>query len=784
MALHRNLLRAILAGGIGSGPIPVINLDLTSALDSRITFTRAGTRNYITNGVLTALATGQPAFESWGGVNRGMAVEPAFTNLITYSNAFANAAWQNSGTSAAVAGDAGSGVMTQLSLVAATATANYHQLTRTVGGLSAGSVHTWQGFAKVGTAATNYSCFIAMSDQYDNNGARAMFRLDGNDGFWPIQDTTRVTNATFGFRKLTGGVYQIWITGTWVNTGSKDFTVGVSANTAPDGRYYTAPVTDKVQLYGFASTATSGPTGYVDTTAATVSQAAESAIFNDTSWLTTTQGTFVIEHDCRSGTLVGSGANTVLGATVPGRSAIAWGGTTSDTVVNGGATTAGGIPTFGGSDIRLLATTVAGNTGHIKSIKFYNTRLTVAQLQVLTSPTVVSTATPGVLRGVSVDNRLPAIANVTTGTALTFTSRFRLMLGSFACSEIRTDFANIRFAGSSAVGNAVTIDSAFLERITGVAESVQLKVSGATSFVVPDGANTTLVSDAVLPGAFTSLTTFPADTEIWVRVQGHVTLAGHILVGSRQAEPGSFCKLYDPATVTYSPTSGTGPITVVSGTDVAGLTQGFCPILVGKFVTGDPKTLFVVGDSIDEGVGSIAQSGTFIRLSARNLGLPMIDLSLGGQGQNSLIPGVATWTPYLKYARVLVDEMGTNSVNAVLDFFGYWRPAKTTYAMDKIVRIGLFPRSSSTDSFATEINQTSVRAYPTVFPDLTNLEWLKAGLIDANIDPQSVRGVDKSKWISNGTAFYGTVDGTHQSTTSNNLLTTEIQPLLAAIAVT
>ena len=770
-------------GGGGGGPTPTLNLDLTSSLDSKITFTRAGTRNYINNGVLTALATGTPAFESWDGMSRGMAIEPAFTNLLTYSNDFANAAWVYTGSTTAVAGDSGSGVMSQLSMVAATATSNYHQIKRISASLTAGSRHTWQGYIKASAGSTNYSAYLRMSNQYNNAGLFCAFRLDGNEGFFPVQDLTMVTDGVFGYRKLTGGVYHVWLTGTWVSTGVKELIAGVTANANTVTRNYAGAVTDKVQVYGFSLVNTSAPTGYVETVASTASQAAESAVFNDTAWLTTAQGTFIVEHDCWSGPIVGSGANTVLAATTPGKTAIAWSGVTSDTVVNGGSAASGSQPAFSGSDVRLLATTGATNAGHIKAIKFYPTRLSVAELQALTAPTVVSTAQPGVLRTVSVDNRLPAENNVTTGTALTFKSRYRLKLGAHACSELRLDFPNIQWAGKAAVGNALNVTSVALERVTDVAESVPVKVLGSRSFTIADGANTTVVSDALVPSDFTGLTEFPANTEFWVRLEGSVSTAGHIVVGCRQVETDAFAKLYNPATVTYSPVDGVGPMALLTGTNVSDLTQGYCPILVGKFSSGDPKTIFVAGDSIIEGTGSLGRTGTFIKLAAVDLGVPQLEMSRGGESQVTAAPGSATWTPYMKYARVLVDEFGTNNVNAVMDFFTYWNPAKKTYGMDKIVRVGLFPRTNSSDSYATEANQTVSRAYPLAFPDLANIEWLKYGAINYNVDPQSVRGVDKAKWISNGTAFYGTPDGTHQSNASNDLLKAEFQPILAAITV-
>ncbi len=762
-----------------------LNLDLTSSLDSRITFARAGTRNYINAGVLTSLATGTPAFESWDGVNRGLAIEPAFTNLITYSNSFNDASWAYTGASAAVAGDAGAGVMSQLSKVAATATANYHQIKKNSGSVTAGVTQTFQAFVKAASGATNYSCYLRMSNQFNNNGLRCNFRLDGTSGMLPIPDTSVLTGGQFWFRALSGGVYLIGITGTWVSTGNKEYVLGVSADTLPESRNYTAVVTDAVQVYGVSIANTSAPVGYVDTVAATASQAAETAIFNDTSWLTSTsQGTFLVEHDCWTGTIIGSGANTVLSATAPGKTAIAWSGVTSDTVSNGGSATSSVQPTFSGSDVRLLSTSGAGNAGHIKSIRFYPTRLSVAELQTLTTPTPASTATPGVLRGVSTKNRLPSIAYTTSGLLLNFACRFEMPIASSALSEIKLDFPNVYWPATAA-GNAIIIDEVYLERVTGVAESVQVKVAGSGSFTVADGAATTVVSDAILPSAFTSLTEFPASMLFCVRIRGHVTTAGHKIVAGRSIYDTSAKGFrYDPAATTITNAiSSTGALTYSGGSPLLD-DLGYCPIMVGKFVSGDPKTCFTIGDSIVEGIVATTHQGPglYIKKACMALGVPNIEFSKGGKSQRDA--ALATgWTPYLKYARVLIDEMGTNNLNAMLDFFTYWSIAKNTYGYDKIVKSGLTPVCTSSDSFATEANQTTTRAYPNNI-DTQMVELARFGSVNTNHVPLAARGVNQSKWIVNGGAFYATADGTHPSVAADDLMKTEFQPVLAAMTVT
>lgn len=778
------LTKLMLRAGI-SGPAMTLNLDLTSSLPSSITFTRAGTRNYITGGVLTALATGTPAFESWDGVNRGLAIEPAFTNLITYSNDFTNAAWVYTGATTAVAGDAGSGVMTQLSLVAATATANYHQIKRETGSVAAGVTQTFQAFVKAAAGATNYSCYLRMSNQFNNNGVRCNFRLDGASGMVPVPDTAIATNANFWFRAMGGGVYLVGITGTWVSTGNKEYVLGVSADTAPETRNYTAVVTDSVQVYGVSIANASAPVGYVATVAATASQAAESAIFNDTSWLTSTaQGTFLIEHDCWSGPLIGSGANTVLAATVQGKTAIAWSGVTSDTVNNGGSASSSTQPTFSGSDVRLLSTSGASNTGHIKSIRFYPTRLSVAELQALTAPSPVSTATPGVLRGVSTKNRLPSVAYTTSGAVLYHQVRFQVPMGGFAASSLKLDFPGLFFP-ATAVGNDVLVDACYLERVTGVAESVQVLVGGSGTFTITNGAAATVVSDTILPAAFTGLTQFDASMEFWIRLRCRVTTVGHKFAGARSRfdTATAFAIRYDPAVTTPSAVSGTGAMSY-SGSVPTLDDYGYCPILVGVPVTGDPKTAFTVGDSIVEGISASTHQGpgTYIKKACMALGVPNIEHSKGGLSQRDLALATS-WTPYLKYARVLIDEMGTNDQNSRLAFFSYWSIAKTTYTYDKIVRSGMTPVTSSTDNWATEANQTVTRVYPHAI-DTQMVELERLGIVNKNHVPFAVRGTDPAKWITNGAAFYAAVDSTHQSVAADDLMNTEFQPVLAAVTVT
>ena len=79
LALGLKLNSPVTNAGGNAPSVLALNLDLTSSLDSRITFSSPA-RNYITGGVLTAITANTPTFESWYDsagnlVNRGLALE-------------------------------------------------------------------------------------------------------------------------------------------------------------------------------------------------------------------------------------------------------------------------------------------------------------------------------------------------------------------------------------------------------------------------------------------------------------------------------------------------------------------------------------------------------------------------------------------------------------------------------------------------------------------------------------------------------------------------------------
>lgn len=795
------LLMQQAVAALGSGNTPTLDLNLAlapgSSLPAGLTLSSPA-RTYLNAGVLSSIAANTPPFESWDGANRGLALEAGFTNLFLQSGDLTLAATGKSQTTV-VAGDVGPGLITQMYTVAATATSNYHSISQSQSGVASGTTQVYSAYFKAASGATNYSLYLNLANQFNNSGECYHFRIDGNEGFYYATDNANMTNVTYGWQKLSGGIYRVWIKGIWSGTGNKNYKIGVTAQAQTDTRNYNAPVTDSVQVFGPQIATATGLTSYVATGASAVSLAATSCSFSDTSWLTTTsQGTFIVEHDALSGPVLGSGSNTLISASGISpygttRVALAWSGTTSDLVTNGGATTAGGLPTFSGTDIRLLATSGTQAIGHIRRITFYPVRLSVAAMQAATLPTIVSTATPGVYRTASVDNRMETSFNTTSGSALTFITRARVKLAGagYACSGFKVFFPNFS-ALSGATGNAFTVTECYLERVTGVSEYVPVKVGGATTFTVPDGGSY-LLSDVILPSAFTNLTQFNASMEFQFRIKGTVASAGMKIPAGRAAETYSgsdsvYARIYNPATVSYSSMAGTGQISVVSGSDPGQLTTAYCPILLGTFVSGDPATALIIGDSLVAGTGNLGQVGSFMTVIHRNLEIPKLEISLGGMSQTTAQTYLSLWGPCMAYARIMYDMMGTNDPNNNLAFFSYWKAFRSTYGGDKIVKFTLLPNGTWSGTHTTEAEQTvnAVRPYPG-YIDLFATNLLTYGAAQAGVDGKlevmSIRGTNQAKWLcDNVTANLCTTDCVHPTNYATGLIVTEVQPLIAAIA--
>ena len=312
--------------------------------------------------------------------------------------------------------------------------------------------------------------------------------------------------------------------------------------------------------------------------------------------------------------------------------------------------------------------------------------------------------------------------------------RWPMVLGSGNFSKLIFSFNNwaMTSTGDYNVADTLVIDAAYLE-IGGT--SVQITFNSSGTVTLASGA-TDIQSDAILPAAF-SLANFAQGTTIWIRTIMHTGSGTHAMVdrfGVQAANyTGSVDGWYDPAVTTVTNISGTGPITV-TGTALYQRSIGYAPIVLGTFTSGDPATWGIIGDSIPSGqggtsgqqnatgIGGIYGYSFFERALHDAAGTSSTAIAgLTGSSPGSSYAGIQgtnskSWGFY-QYAKYWFDDMGTNNFGGngnSMTAAQVLALAQTTWgtlksnalAGTKVVRLGLLDRTTSTDSFATEANQT------------------------------------------------------------------------------
>ena len=350
----------------------------------------------------------------------------------------------------------------------------------------------------------------------------------------------------------------------------------------------------------------------------------------------------------------------------------------------------------------------------------------------VTSP---STGSTGVLRFASPRNRFPntigrpLTAQTSTWASLIFVDH---MVGSGALSEIRAriDCAYIEQGTGKPIGNGFTLYQMYAEDVVNQIV-VPITFPGRPYPITVADGEVDLVSDALLAAAF-NRTQLDVGTVIRFKgtaefAAGSTGLPGHLV--DNDMPTAGFC--YNPAL--RQPTNLASPGAVVWGgsSPTAGFTMSgasqLLPMMLGKFVSGDPLVYLGTGDSIfmgsNDGAGG---SGVGIGLFSRFLCTPTPAVT-GKAGCNAAVAGGAagTWTsqgggtglnPFLatlvKYANRVVDNYGTNNFPTAANYSGsalgavqgqvyspwpYYRSLAVTGAgvtPMKIWRTKLFPRTA------------------------------------------------------------------------------------------
>lgn len=425
--------------GLGLGRAaggPALSLDfLPGSLDARVTFTRGSTGTYFnSSGVLSSAAINTPRFD-YDPVTlaaKGLLIEEARTNLLTYSSDWTNAAWTKSRatvtTNATAAPD---GTSDADKLVEDTTASATHRVFQQAAKAASSLTRTFSVYLK---AAERTFARVSVSDNTETVVARADVNLStGTITAASVVGGSTISAASSNITPAGNGWYRCSITATFdatiTNPGAFVFICDALASIS-----YTGNGTSGLFIWGAQWEDGAFATSYIPTVASTVTRSADVATMTGTnfsSWYNQSEGTFVAAFD-RFG--FDSSAGSVLLAqaddgTTNNRVALRLNARLSDaaaqaTIVNGGSVIVNahagaltsmvdrnvraamayqvGTPAVGrdGSvaDVAAAASLPTVNqltigqgpgasavNGHIRSVTYYNTRLPNAQLQALTA---------------------------------------------------------------------------------------------------------------------------------------------------------------------------------------------------------------------------------------------------------------------------------------------------------------------------------------------------------------------------------------------------------------
>jgi hypothetical protein len=339
---------------------------------------------------------------------RGLLIEEARTNLLTYSADWSNAIWSKTNVTVTAAATTSPDGTTSAQRLAATAGAS---TTNVQAATVAATFATYSIYVKQGTGATTANSFALRN----NTTATVLVlgTINYSTGAWTY--TTGSTGVTV--TNAGNGWWRIQITATSGITSGDSIQcyagfVG-GAQTAGDFLY----------AWGAQLEAGAFATSYIPTVASTVSRSADVATMTGTNfstWYNAAQGTFIVDGrtvDAGAGGLVGLGTGTGTIYREFNSTASWWTGATLLGTTNS-ATWSSGVKVaaaydagnrylcMNGAAIATNATTLPDGgkmeigrsyngssnylNGHIRAIAYYNTRLPNTQLQTLTAPSLTS----------------------------------------------------------------------------------------------------------------------------------------------------------------------------------------------------------------------------------------------------------------------------------------------------------------------------------------------------------------------------------------------------------
>lgn len=408
-----------------------------------------------------------------------------------------------------------------------------------------------------------------------------------------------------------------------------------------------------------------------------------------------------------------------------------------------------------------------------------------------------SFAPSATLRFASSQNRRAQKKSVATATQRKMWGRYKVIIGSDNFTSLRLLFQGTYqdASGDVNLGNDVAIEACAFEKETGGAAYTQVFFGGSLTGTVPNGTSEYL-SDPILPSAF-GLAKFTRGEVYWIRVLCSVDATGKgfpVANFSASSATGGSSLRYNPATCAFGAVYGTGN-SVYTNPGGGGPTDynfdgAFNPLVIGTPEGTAGKYVVGIGDSIVQERDDTAPGGAgwykgFFMRSLVNSDFttnPIAGCNFGFSGTSASMWAVnpRTHSEYLlKYANVGVEEFGTN----LADYSG----SATIWALlkgkgYKVIRTKLLTTTTSTDGWATTVNQTKVAAWTSPSGNrivFNNDVAAQAGtLYDTFVDfDVDVLGTDRDLWKAPGY----TADGIHPTSLAHELMAVRMRTAIAAL---
>ena len=407
--------------------LPRLALDFTTAsLDPRVTFTRTGNTATVTNssGLIAPINADLPRFD-FDPITlacKGLLIEEARTNLLTYSEQINNPIWINYGSIsiAANATTAPDGNLTADNVIPAASTGTFAFGQTIIKAVSA-ITYTLSGYSK----SAGYDFLIFRIDGLAGDGVKGAFNI--STGVISTAFTTNGVGWAVGSAAINsvGNGWYRWSVTFTTNTASSLRTIIYVSNVTGDGFSvppYTANGSSGIYNWGAQLETGAFPTSYIPTVASAVLRNADQATMTGTnfsSWYNATQGTIFAYADTASSNGVissitdGTIANEISLYTAittrvfslvrvanatqanPDVSPVSLGtafkvaqtylANSFSIILNGGTASSvasGTVPTVNKMDIGLRSGTYLN--GHLRQLFYYSIALTNRQIQAIT----------------------------------------------------------------------------------------------------------------------------------------------------------------------------------------------------------------------------------------------------------------------------------------------------------------------------------------------------------------------------------------------------------------